>query len=104
MTLGNHIYLADGDHDDFGTLAHEVTHAWQYQKYGSGEYYRRAVNDRVEELSGGDPYNYLPLKGRPFDKLDPNGLERQAQIIGDCVRGNRGACWAAGFSGDGGLE
>jgi hypothetical protein len=100
-TLGNNIFLRDRDANSESALAHEVTHAWQYQILGPSEWLRRAVNDRVSELVGISPYEYR-LNGRPFSMYNTDGLEQQAQIIEDCVSGKRGACWAAGFPGEGG--
>jgi RHS repeat-associated protein len=101
VTLGNNIYLSDRDANSRSALAHEATHAWQYQLLGGSEWLRRAVNDRVWEATGGNPYEYR-LNGRPFSQYNTDGLEQQAQIVEDCVSGKRGACWAAGFPGAGG--
>ena len=102
-TLGNQIFLSDDDAGSFSILAHEVTHAWQFQMLGANEWSRRAINDRFMEITGLDPYAYR-LDGRRFDRYNPDGLEQQAQIVGDCVSGSRGACWAAGFPGEGGYK
>ncbi len=101
VTLGNRIFLADGDARSFSRLAHEATHAWQYQKLGGGEWLRRAINDRAMEATGLNPYTYR-LNGRSFSQYNPDGLEQQAQIVEDCVNGAQGACSAAGFPGKGG--
>lgn len=93
VTLGNNIFLGDGDVGDFAVLAHETQHVVQYQKWGAAEYLRQGVNARVMELTGGNPYGYR-LNGRSLSRY---GMEQQGQIVEDCFRGRTGACWAAGL-------
>lgn len=90
MTLGQDIYLPDKDAHDVPTLAHEITHAGQYQTWGAGKYYKEAMKDRMAEAEGGDPYALpSPL---PSDKsFDSYGMEQQGQIVQNCFSG-QGSC------------
>ncbi len=45
-----------------------------------------AVGDRFNEVTGKDPYAYT-LNGRAFGRY---GMEQQAQMVENCVRGSRG--------------
>ena len=93
VTLGNDIFLGDGDVEDFAILAHETQHVVQYGKWGAAEYLRQGVKARVMEMRGGNPYAYR-LNGRSFWRY---GMEQQGQIVEDCFRGRTGACWSAGI-------
>jgi hypothetical protein len=94
VALGNHIFLPDHCERDLAALAHEVTHCAQYQAWGPWRYFRRGAADQVRELAhrlfglGRSPYAYRPCPGRPFDAY---GMEQQAQIVEDALRGSAAA-------------
>jgi len=91
FTFGHHIFLGDQDLCDFAVLAHEVTHAAQFEQWGLPEYLRQGINERVYEFTGGRPYEYQ-LNGR---RLERYGMEQQGQIVEDCFRGSNAACAVA---------
>lgn len=71
FAFGNRVFLTPRDRCNLRAVAHEVFHVFQYQTFGFSEYLRRGVNDRAQELSGGNPY--LNSSG------DRNSLEGAAQ-------------------------
>jgi hypothetical protein len=83
VTLGYRIFLADDDRSNFPVLAHEVYHTVQYERWGATKYFAKGAGERIDEWTGGDPYNYK-ADGRPFDQY---GMEQQGQIIQDYIRG-----------------
>jgi len=92
VALGNHVFLPDG-RSDVALLAHELTHAGQYQAWGALVYYGRGLADRVRDVLhltlgvGASPYRYA-VDGRPFEAY---GMEQQGQIVEDCFKGDPGA-------------
>jgi hypothetical protein len=89
VALGNHVFLPDGA-SDVARLAHELTHAGQYQAWGPLVYYGRGIADRVRDMLhltlgiGASPYRYA-VDGRPFEAY---GMEQQGQIVEDCFKGD----------------
>jgi hypothetical protein len=94
VALGNRVFLPERCERDLATLAHEATHCAQYQAWGPWRYYARAAaaqaRDLVHRLTGlgRSPYAYAPVPGRPFDAY---GMEQQAQIVEDALRGSAAA-------------
>jgi len=104
VTLGNHIFLPSGQSQDVPTLAHEMTHANDYQVLaaamgagkGSVAYAAVAGVDRVSEMTGGNPYA-LPgqlTSSRPWGSY---GFEQRAQIVEDCFGGRPDRCAVSPF-------
>jgi hypothetical protein len=90
VTLGNHVFLPDRCADDLATLAHELTHCGQFQRWGAARYFIRGATAQLQELLhraglGRSPYAYRLEDGKPFDAY---GIEQQGQIVEDCFRGN----------------
>jgi hypothetical protein len=90
IALGNHVFLPDDCCDSLPVLAHELTHCGQYQAWGAGRYYIRAIADRVRELRyrrgrGVSPYDYSNEAVKPFEQY---GMEQQGQIVEDWFRGS----------------
>lgn len=94
IALGNWIFLAARDRHHIPTLAHELTHAGQYQRWGALRYYGSGLAARMRELVrrftgiGSSPYDYTSCGGKPFDEY---GMEQQGQIVEDCFRGDAAA-------------
>ena len=90
IALGNHIFLPDWCHGDLGVLAHELTHSGQYQAWGPVRYFARGVAAQLRHLLhetlriGSNPYHYHVTPGKPFRAY---GMEQQAQIVEDRLRG-----------------
>lgn len=90
ITLGDHIFLPDGCDDDAALLAHELTHCAQYQAWGAWRYFLRGAAAQARQLLyrtlgvGTSPYAYTLETGKP---LHAYGMEQQAQIIEDRIRG-----------------
>lgn len=97
VTLGNHVYLGDGDAQSTPVLAHEVTHVGQYQEWGAIKYYGRGAGARIEEIFGGDPYSLpSPLpNGVPFGSYGWSNKDRLFRTVfssclaATCRRTNR---------------
>ncbi len=93
VALGNHVFLPPRC-DDLALLAHEVTHCAQYQSWGAWRYFARGAAAQARDLAhrmlgiGGSPYAYRPVAGRPFEAY---GMEQQAQIVEDALRGSAAA-------------
>jgi Domain of unknown function (DUF4157) len=91
VALGNHVFLPARCQADLATLAHEATHCAQYQAWGPWRYFLRGAAVQIRDFIhrrlgiGSSPYAYHPVPGRPFDAY---GMEQQAQIVEDAVRGN----------------
>jgi hypothetical protein len=94
IALGNHVFLPDGCASDLATLAHELTHCGQYQRWGAWRYFSRGAAAQVRHLAhrwlgaGPSPYDYQIEAGKPFEAY---GIEQQGQIVEDCFRGDRAA-------------
>jgi hypothetical protein len=75
-------------------MAHEMTHCGQYQSWGPWRYFTRGAAGQVRDLVhrrlgfGRSPYAYQPAPGRSFDAY---GMEQQAQIVEDALRGSAAA-------------
>lgn len=94
VALGNHVFLPEHCEHDLAALAHEVTHCAQYQAWGPVRYFGRGVAAQARDLVhrvlrvGSSPYAYRPSPGTPFDAY---GMEQQAQIVEDALRGDPAA-------------
>ena len=94
VALGNHIFLPARCDGDLAVLAHEVTHCAQYQSWGPWRYFARGSVAQLRELAyrhlglGRSPYAYHSAPDRPFDAY---GMEQQAQIVEDALRGSPAA-------------
>jgi hypothetical protein len=90
IALGNHVFLPDRCATDLATLAHELTHCGQYQRWGAWRYFTRGAAAQVRHLAhrwlgaGSNPYHYRIEAGKPFEAY---GMEQQGQIVEDCFRG-----------------
>ena len=91
VALGNHVFLPARCEGDLATLAHEVTHCAQYQAWGPWRYLSRGAVAQLRDLAyrmfgvGRSPYAYAATLGRPFNAY---GMEQQAQIVEDALRGS----------------
>jgi hypothetical protein len=91
IALGNHVFLPARCEGDLATLAHEATHCAQYQAWGPWRYFSRGAAAQARDLAyrllgvGRSPYAYTAAPGRPFDAY---GMEQQAQIVEDALRGS----------------
>ncbi|HEY9506162.1 MAG TPA: DUF4157 domain-containing protein [Gemmatimonadales bacterium] len=94
VALGNHVFLPARCEDDLAILAHEITHCAQYQAWGPLRYFTRGAAAQLRELAwrglglGRSPYAYVAASDRPFDAY---GMEQQAQIVEDALRGSEAA-------------
>jgi hypothetical protein len=94
IALGNHVFLPARCEGDLATLAHEATHCAQYQAWGPWRYFMRGAAAQLRDLAhrvlglGRSPYAYSATPGRPFDAY---GMEQQAQIVEDALRGSAAA-------------
>ncbi len=94
VALGNRVFLPARCEGDLATLAHEVTHCAQYQAWGPLRYFARGAATQLRDLAhrvlgvGASPYAYTPVPGRPFEAY---GMEQQAQIVEDALRGSAAA-------------
>lgn len=93
VALGNQVFLPARCETDRAVLAHELTHCAQYQAWGPWRYYRRAAAAQLRDLLHrtvglcDSPYAYRLEPAKPFEAY---GLEQQAQMVEDRVRGGRG--------------
>jgi hypothetical protein len=90
VALGNHVFLPDHSAHSIPTLAHELTHCGQYQRWGPVRYYVRGIAERAREVRwrlglGPNPYAYEADPAKPFDRYR---MEQQGQIVEDCYRGS----------------
>jgi hypothetical protein len=91
VVLGNHVFLPTRCDGDLPLLAHEVTHCAQYQAWGPWRYFTRGAAAQIRDLVhrglgvGRSPYAYQPAPDRPFEAY---GMEQQAQIVEDALRGS----------------
>jgi hypothetical protein len=94
IALGNHVFLPDRCATDLATLAHELTHCGQYQRWGAWRYFSRGAVEQARHLvhrwlgAGPSPYDYRIETGKPFESY---GMEQQGQIVEDCFRGDHTA-------------
>jgi hypothetical protein len=94
VALGNHVFLPTRCEGDVATLAHEATHCAQYQAWGPWRYFTRGAAAQLRDLAfrvlgvGRSPYAYVAAPGRRFDEY---GMEQQAQIVEDALRGSAAA-------------
>jgi hypothetical protein len=94
VALGNHVFLPDGCARDLATLAHELTHCGQYQRWGALRYFSRGAAAQLRQLLfrrfgiGRSPYAYRLEDGKPFEAY---GIEQQGQIVEDSFRGDPAA-------------
>lgn len=100
VALGNHVFLPDARADDLATLAHELTHCGQFQRWGGWRYFSRGAAAQLRELVhrrlgvGQSPYAYRIEDDKPFDAY---GIEQQGQIVEDSYRGDRAALAVSPF-------
>jgi hypothetical protein len=91
VTLGNDVFLPDCSAGDLATLAHELTHCGQYQRWGAPHYFLRGAAVQLQELLHRrlgmvrSPYAYRVEAGKPFEAY---GMEQQGQIVEDSFRGD----------------
>jgi hypothetical protein len=91
VALGNHVFLPARCDGDLPIMAHEVTHCAQYQSWGPWRYFTRGAAAQIHDLVyrrlglGASPYRYDRMPDRPFDAY---GMEQQAQIVEDALRGS----------------
>jgi hypothetical protein len=94
VALGNHVFLPARCDGDLALMAHEATHCAQYQSWGPWRYFTRGVAAQIRDLAyrrfgfGHSPYAYHPAPDRSFDAY---GMEQQAQIVEDALRGSAAA-------------
>lgn len=94
VALGNHVFLPARCEHDLAALAHEATHCAQYQAWGPWRYFIRGAAAQLRDLAhrvfgvGRSPYAYTPAPGVPFEAY---GMEQQAQIVEDALRGSAAA-------------
>jgi hypothetical protein len=94
VALGNHVFLPARCDGDLAVMAHEVTHCAQYQSWGPWRYFARGAAAQIRDLAyrrfgfGRSPYAYHPAPDRSFDAY---GMEQQAQIVEDALRGSAAA-------------
>ncbi len=94
IALGNHVFIPSRCDGDLAIVAHEVTHCAQYQSWGAWRYYTRGAVAQARHLAhrlfgfGRSPYAYHPAPTRPFETY---GIEQQAQIVEDALRGSAAA-------------
>ena len=93
ITIGNDVYMADDDKGDFGTLAHELGHVYQFQveyksnmlRYGAAGIANQASNGLFELTKGAigrDEYATPMPPTKPFSQYRMN---QQAEIVRLCV-------------------
>jgi hypothetical protein len=91
IALGNHVFLPARCDGDLAVMAHELVHCGQYQAWGPWRYYIRGASAQLRELAhrvlsiGPSPYAYQVEPGKPFESY---GMEQQAQIVEDSLRGS----------------
>ena len=94
VALGNHVFLPARCEADVAALAHEATHCAQYQTWGPWRYFIRGAVAQLRDLAhrrlgvGRNPYAYTATPARPFETY---GMEQQAQIVEDALRGSAAA-------------
>lgn len=94
VALGNHVFLPARCEGDLAVVAHEMMHCAQYQSWGAWRYFARGAAAQVRELAhrhlglGRSPYAYHPAPDRSFHAY---GMEQQAQIVEDALRGSAAA-------------
>ena len=94
VALGNHVFLPACWDGDLALMAHELTHCAQYQSWGPWRYFARGAAVQIRDLAyrrfglGRSPYAYQAAADRSFDAY---GMEQQAQIVEDALRGSAAA-------------
>jgi hypothetical protein len=94
VALGNHVFLPARCDGDLAVMAHEVTHCAQYQAWGPWRYFARGAASQLRDFAyrrlglGRSPYAYQPL---PHQSFEAYGMEQQAQIVEDALRGSAAA-------------
>lgn len=76
--------------EDTACLAHEVAHVRQFEQWGAARYFLRGAVDQLRHLLfpiglAENPYDWRRVSRRPFGEY---GMEQQAQIVEDAVRGD----------------
>jgi hypothetical protein len=91
VALGNHVFLPASCDGDVALMAHEATHCAQYQSWGPWRYFTRGAAAQIRDFVhrrfgyGRSPYVYHPGPDQAFDAY---GMEQQAQIVEDALRGS----------------
>jgi hypothetical protein len=91
VALGNHVFLPAGCDGDVALMAQEATHCAQYQSWGPWRYFTRGAAAQIRDLVhrrlgyGASPYAYHPGGDQAFEAY---GMEQQAQIVEDALRGS----------------
>ncbi|MDQ2889717.1 MAG: RHS repeat-associated core domain-containing protein [Gemmatimonadota bacterium] len=98
ITPNNSIYIKTLNDDgsvDLETLAHEMTHVYQYQQgLGPWEYGWVAVATQLRRIFGHDPYSLSGVG--PQTQFGSLGTEQQAQVVGLCI-GRQAMCSLSPF-------
>jgi uncharacterized protein DUF4157 len=100
VALGNDVFLPNHRAGDLPTLAHELTHCGQFQRWGAVRYFTRGAVEQLQALLfhrfglGRSPYAYRLESGKPFEAY---GMEQQGQIVEDSFRGDLEALAASPY-------
>jgi hypothetical protein len=90
VALGHRIFVPGGRRGDVALLAHEMMHVRQYREWGPLVYYARGAWEQARYLASraglaANPYDWQSVAGKRFTEY---GMEQQAQIVEDAVRGD----------------
>lgn len=93
IALGYRIFLPSGRRGDVALLAHELMHVRQYREWGPLVYYSRGAWEQARYLAfrmglAANPYDWRGVPGMPFKAY---GMEQQAQLVEDAMRGEQQA-------------
>lgn len=90
VALGHRIFVPAGRRGDVALLAHEMMHVRQYRDWGPLVYYARGAWEQARYLAfqmglASNPYDWRSVPRKRFTEY---GMEQQAQIVEDSVRGD----------------
>lgn len=93
IALGHRIFVPKGRRGDVALLAHEMMHVRQYREWGPLVYYARGAWEQAKYLASrmglaANPYDWT---GTPRKRFTEYGMEQQAQLVEDYVRGDQTA-------------
>ncbi|HEU4801043.1 MAG TPA: DUF4157 domain-containing protein [Gemmatimonadales bacterium] len=93
IALGHRIFIPPGRRGDVALLAHELMHVRQYREWGPLVYYARGAWEQARYLAfqmglAANPYDWRSEAAKPFTEY---GMEQQAQLVEDAVRGDQKA-------------
>ncbi len=93
IALGHRIFIPSGRRSDVALLAHELMHVRQYREWGPLVYYSRGIweQGRYQLYRMGLAANPYDWRNEPVKAFSEYGMEQQAQIVEDAVRGDVGA-------------